>query len=60
MAIASTCGADGENYFQRISQFNPKYSQLETARKYEELRRNGKSVRIGTFFKIAQDNGIRP
>lgn len=58
IALASELGMEGEQYFQRASQFNPKYDQQNTAKKFEELRRNGKSVKIGTFFKIAKDNGI--
>ena len=59
-ALASEFGADGENYYHRISQFNPHYDYQKTALKYAELLRNGSGrVQIGTFFKILQDNGIK-
>lgn len=57
-ALASYFGADGENYFQRISQFHPKYDQAETAKKYANLLAQGRRIRIGTFFKILQNHGI--
>lgn len=60
MAISSAMGVEGENYYHRISQFNPDYNREKTAKKYAELMRNAKSVGIGSFFKIANDNGIRP
>ena len=58
-ALANAFGADGEDYFQRISQFNPKYDHAETARKFQNCLTNGRSTRIGTFFKILNDQGIR-
>lgn len=59
-ALASEFGSDGENYYHRISQFHPKYDYQKTALKYAELLRNGSGrVRIGTFFKLLADNGIK-
>jgi len=59
-ALASEFGADGERYFHRISQFHPKYDYCETAAKYAELLRSGSGrVRIGTFFRIMNENGIK-
>lgn len=58
-ALASEFGSEGENYFHRASQFNPKYDYQNTAAKYAELLKNGSGrVQIGTFFKICNDNGI--
>lgn len=60
-ALASEFGMNGERYYQRISQFHPKYDHLQTEKKYLELCRNGGNrVRIGTFFRICHLNGIKP
>jgi len=60
LALASEFGHDGENYFHRVSQFHPKYDYAATEKKYAELVRNGSGrVRIGTFFKLCQEAGIR-
>lgn len=58
-ALANAFGPDGEDLFQRISQFNPKYDPADTSRKYQNALATGRSVRIGTFFKICNDQGIR-
>ena len=58
-ALANAFGIDGEDLFQRISQFNPKYDQADTSRKYKNALATGRSVRIGTFFKICNNQGIR-
>lgn len=59
-ALASEFGRDGEDYFHRVSQFSSKYDYARTEKKYNELCRNGSGrVRIGTFFKICQEAGIR-
>jgi hypothetical protein len=59
-ALASEFGMDGEDYFQRISQFNPKYSASDTEKKYSNLLRTSSGrVTIGTFFSICNSNGIR-
>jgi len=59
-ALASEFGADGENYFHRVSQFHPKYEYTSVSAKYAELLRNGGgSIRIGTFFYIMNQHGIR-
>jgi len=60
LAFASEFGYEGENYFHRVSQFHPKYDYARTEKKYAELCRNGSGrVRIGTFFKLCQEAGIR-
>lgn len=60
-ALANEFGAAGESYYHRASQFHPKYSYEATAKKYQELLRNGgNSVGIGTFFYICHQNGIKP
>lgn len=59
LALASEFGAFGSGYYLRLSQFHPKFSQQETEKKYAEYCRNGRRVKIGTFFKILSDNGIK-
>ena len=58
-AFASEFGAAGEDYFLRISQYNPKYDQAEATKKFANALRTGRRVSIGTFFKICQNNGIQ-
>lgn len=59
-ALASEFGMEGEEYFQRISQFNPKYSPSDTEKKYSNLLRTSSGrVTIGSFFSICNQNGIR-
>lgn len=58
-ALASEFGNGGEDLFHRVSQFNPKYNPQDAAKKYENALKNGKSVKIGTFFKILHDQNIR-
>lgn len=58
-ALANEFGTEGENYFHRVSQFNPKYNPQDATKKYENALKNGKSVKIGTFFKILHDQNIR-
>jgi len=57
-ALASEFGADGLSFYHRLSQFSPKYDHAATEKKYAELLRNGRRVKIGTFFKIMEQNGI--
>lgn len=57
-AIAAHFGMDGEDYYQRLSQFHPDYDSHETAKKYADFVRNGRRIRIGTFFKILENKGF--
>jgi hypothetical protein len=57
-ALASEFGADGLSFYHRLSQFSTKYDHAATEKKYAELLRNGRRVKIGTFFKIMEQNGI--
>lgn len=59
MALATEFGSRGEQYFQRISQFHPKYNPSEIEKKYLNFIQSARSVRIGTFFKLCNDHGIR-
>jgi hypothetical protein len=59
-ALANEFGQSGEDYFQRISQFNPKYDPNDCGKKYHNALLTGSGrVKIGTFFKIATACGIR-
>lgn len=57
-AIAAHFGMDGEDYYQRLSQFHEKYDHAETSKKYADFVRNGRRIRIGTFFKILENKGF--
>lgn len=57
-AIAAHFGMEGEDYYQRLSQFHEKYDQHETEKKYTDFVRNGRRIKIGTFFKILENNGF--
>ena len=53
MALAGTCGATGEQYFHRISQFHPKYDNAEAHRMYQSCVRNTHgAVGIGTIVYL--------
>ena len=53
MALAGTCGATGEQYFHRISQFHPKYDHSEAHRMYQSCVRNTHgAVGIGTIVYL--------
>lgn len=57
-AIAAEFGVNGEDYFQRLSQFHPQYDPAETAKKYQDFIRNRKNVGIATFFHITKTHGV--
>ena len=57
-ALASELGQNGEDFFQRISQFHSKYDQDKCSKKYSECVKSGRRVGIGTFFQICKDNNI--
>lgn len=60
MAIASEFGLDGESYFMRISQISSKFDHEYAIKKYQHLARNVHRIKLGTFFKILQNQGIKP
>lgn len=60
MALGNEFGLDGEAYYHRISRFHADYKYTECAKKYAELSRNGRRVRIGTFFTICKKYRIEP
>ena len=57
MALAGTCGATGEQYFHRISQFHPKYDNAEAHRMYQSCVRNTHgAVGIGTIVYLIHNS----
>ena len=57
MALAGTCGATGEHYFHRISQFHPKYDNAEAHRMYQSCVRNTHgAVGIGTIVYLMHNS----
>lgn len=60
MALGNEFGFDGETYFHRISRFHADYKYTECAKKYQGLSKNGRRIRIGTFFTICKKYKIEP
>lgn len=60
MAIAAEFGSEGESYFMRISQISSKFDHDYATKKYQHLVRNVHRIKLGTFFKILQNQGIKP
>ena len=58
MSLAHEFGHDGYNFFCRISQFNEGFDYGKCNEKYLELLKNGKRIKIGTFFEICKMNNI--
>ena len=58
-ALADELGADGEDYFLRLSRFNPEYDEAKARHQYAEcLRHAGHGITIATLFYIAKQYGI--
>lgn len=58
-AIASEFGAQGEDYFHRISKFSSSYSVEDCTKQYKECCKQRKSgVGINSFFLIAKSAGV--
>jgi hypothetical protein len=58
IAFATEFGDRGEEYFLRVSQFHPNFSQPDAEKKFSELCKNGKRIKINTFFHICKQNRI--
>lgn len=59
MALASTFGETGRDYFHRISHFHPRYKPYQTDREYNSYLRLGyKRVSISSVFYIAKKYGL--
>lgn len=53
-SFANEFGESGRKYFHSISQYYPKYDQIEADEKYNHaLEGKYSSINIGTFFKLA-------
>lgn len=59
MAIAAEFGPDGEDYFLRLSMFHPSFDPEECRKKYKNFLSTASAVKIGTFFHILSNQGIR-
>jgi len=58
-ALANEFGENGRDYFQRVSQYYPKYSHRETEGQFSHcLRKSGTGYTLGTFFEVARRYGI--
>lgn len=56
-ALHSKYGADGEQYFHRVSQFHPEYDERKTSIKYKSAA-GGNGITISTFFHHAKRAGL--
>lgn len=60
MAFANEFGAEGEEYFHRVSLMNPKYNYSDAEKKYKNLLQTASGrVKIGSFFFICNQKGVR-
>lgn len=60
MALATEFGLDGEAFFLRLSQISSKFDHTAAQKKYANLVSTTRSVKIGTFFKILKNHGVKP
>ena len=57
-ALASEFGMDGMDFYQRLSQFYPNYTQQETAKQYVACcNSRGSGITIRTLFGMAKKYG---
>ena len=60
LALASEFGQNGSNFFERISFYATENKRKEAEKKYKNLlSTNTGKVRIGTFFHICNQHGIK-
>lgn len=58
-ALANEFGENGRGYFQRASQYYPKYTNRETDGQFSHcLNKSGNGYTLGTFFEMAKRYGI--
>ena len=59
-ALASSLGENGRDYFHRLSQFYPHYSEKETDAQYDKcMRAKGSGITLASLFQYAkEDAGI--
>ena len=58
IAIAGRYGLSGESYFDRISQYHPKYNINEIHRQYRSFLKSRAGVSMSTIFWIAKNEGL--
>ena len=56
----ASLGEVGRELFHAVSSINPKYSHIDTDRKFTNLLQKTNRFDIGTFFYICADYGIKP
>lgn len=58
-ALCDEFGREGENYFLRLSRFNPEYNESAARQQYARcLAHKGKGITIASLFFIAKKHGI--
>lgn len=58
-ALANELGESGRDYYHQLSQFHPKYNQVDTDRQFAAcMRKGGKSSTLGLVFSMAESHGI--
>ena len=57
-AALASLGEPGRSLYHLVSSQNEKYSASETDKKFDNLLRNVKRIKIGTFFRICSEHGI--
>jgi hypothetical protein len=59
-ALVNEFGEAGRGYFHAVSQYHAKYNEGDTDLMFDNVLKHGyNKVKIGSFFKIASDYGIR-
>ena len=59
-SLENEFGDSGRGYFHSVSMYHPDYSITETDRMFDNvLKHNNGKVKIGSFFHIASDYGIK-
>ena len=57
-AALASLGEPGRSLYHLVSSQNEKYSASETDKKFDNLLRNVKRIKIGTFFRLCSEHGI--
>lgn len=58
-ALANAFGEAGREFFHRASQFHPEYTRQATDKQFDYCRRRSYRYSLGTFFRLAEDLGLR-
>ena len=58
-ALVEGLGEYGRDFFHRLSQFYPSYSEAEADKQYDKcMRAHGTGIRLATLFQYAKEEGI--